>query len=223
MHVDWPVLSFHIGYARKFLRFINKCSTISSYFSAPENSHRMKLILKTFPFFLCTLFLISCGNSGEKAEGSQPEQPELPRVLTQGTTQLDLNEHGLPFSLIVPDSMRGIPNIQPTTYGETQIEVGKTYNVVVAEGGDLAAFKSQLKDDLLYKHTIVEEGPDFVLYKSEIADSFLDPEFHFYSVKQVGNRTFEFHDFNEEGGYAESVARFMLESVNHLKPMGRAA
>src|SRR5690606_33885181 len=110
-----------------------------------------------------------------------------------------LNEHGLPFSLIVPDSMRGMPNVQPTTYGETPIEVGTTYNVVVAEGGDHAAFKSQLKDYLLYKHTIVEEGPDFVLYKSEIADSFLDPEFHFYSVKQVGNRTFEFHDFNEEG------------------------
>jgi hypothetical protein len=33
----------------------------------------------------------------------------------------------------------------------------------------------------------------------------------------VGGIVYEIHDYNVEGGYAESVARLMLESVNNMK------
>lgn len=162
-------------------------------------------------------FLTACGG-GETAteESTETETSDLPAVLQNGTTTLDLSDYFMPFSIYIPDSMRGIPAIEETGYGETVISVGPTFHMVVAEGGDLNSFKTEMANDLMYKNTVVEEGEGFVLYKSEIDGSFLDPEFHFYSVKTVNGVTFEFHDFNEEGGYAESVARFMLESVNHL-------
>lgn len=164
------------------------------------------------------LVLTSCGAGEETSseEGADSTATDLPVVLQRGTTTLDLSDYFMPFSIYIPDSMRGTPSVEETGYGETVISVGSTFHMVAAEGGDINQFKTEMMDDLMYKNTVVEEGEDFVLYKSEIDGSFLDPEFHFYSVKTVNGVTFEFHDFNEEGGYAESVARFMLESVNHL-------
>jgi len=171
------------------------------------------------------LTLSACGGSGgeQSEESTEQEQVQLPEVLQRGTTTIDLSEYFMPFSLIIPDSMRGYPEVVETGYGETQLVVGSTYNVVMYEGGDMAEFKSQLEGDIMYTNTVIEEGEGFVLYKSEIADSFLEPEFHFYAVKSVNGGMYEFHDFNEEGGYAESVARFMLESVNNLIPNNEAS
>lgn len=172
-------------------------------------------------FILLAMVLVSCGNGSsggeEAAEGDQPAT-ELPAMLQRGTVKMDLSEHNLPFSLYVPDSLKGIPRVDVKGYGETEIEVGSTFHVVIAEGGDLNAFKTTLEDDLLYQHTIIEQGDDYILYKSEIKESFLDAEYHFYAVKTVDGLTFEIHDFNDEGGYAETVARYMLESINHIMP-----
>lgn len=147
----------------------------------------------------------------------------MPPVLQNSTTALNLEEYQMPFSLYVPDSTRGIPSVEVMSYGATIVNVGSTYHIVVTEGGDLKTFEEELKGDLLYNHTIVEHGGDYILYKSEIKDSYLEPEFHFYAVKNVDGRSYEFHDFNEEGGYAESVARFMLESINHIVPNKKAS
>lgn len=176
---------------------------------------RKTLFLTLFSF----LILTSCGGGAsdqETAEDTQTEQ--LPEVLQKSTMDLDLSDYYLPFTLIVPDSNRGYPMVEETSYGETIVKVGSVYQMVVAEGGDLAAKKAELEGDLLYAHEIVEEGDDHILYKSSIKDSYLEPEFHFYAVKQIGNLTFEFRDYSDEGGHSESVAKFMLASVNHLKP-----
>ena len=110
-------------------------------------------------------------------------------------------------------------------FGETHVHVGDLYNVVFAEliEGDLNSYKTALSEDLMYNNVIVEEGDDFVLYKSVIDGSHVEPVFHFYAIKDVGGVTYEIHDYNEEGGYPESIARFMLESVNHMELNNQAS
>ena len=178
----------------------------------------MKQIRHLWLITVSLLVLTACSGGGDASsdDANDSTATDLPAVLQNGTTTLDLGDYFMPFSIYIPDSMRGIPTIEETGYGETVISVGSTFHMVAAEGGDLNLFKTEMMNDLMYKNTVVEEGEDFILYKSEIDGSFLDPEFHFYSVKTLNGVPFEFHDFNEEGGYAESVARFMLESVNHL-------
>ncbi len=177
------------------------------------------------PYFLAFVLLFSlasCGGGGSEgsadtaSEAGEPAS-ELPEILTRSTTTIDLSDYYLPFELYIPDTTRGYPEIEETSYGEVSVHVGKTFHVIIAEGGDLAVKKEDLAGDLLYDHEIVEEGADYILYKSSIKDSYLDPEFHFYAVKAVGGTTYEFHDFDDEGGYAETVAGFMLQSVNHLQ------
>ena len=180
--------------------------------------------LNRFFSVLLVALLTACGGggdregSGEESSGSATPASELPDVLTRATTQLDLSEYFMPFELYVPDSTRGVPMIEETSFGEVSVHVGKTYHIIIAEGGDLAMKKADLEGDLTFTHEIVEEGADYILYKSTIKDSYLEPEFHFYAVKQVGGTSYEFHDYSDEGGYAQTVAAFMLESVKHLQP-----
>ena len=188
--------------------------------------------MKKFNFFFLVLSLIalsSCGGgegaSDESAaqDSIATESAALPASLQRGTMLLNMDDYFMPFSLYVPDSNRGIPNIVETGYGETEIEVGSTYHIVVAEGGSMEDKKAALIDDLMFKHEIVSEGADFILYKSEIEGSNLEAEFHFYAIKHVDGIDFEFRDFSNDGGYSEKVAQFMLESINHLVPNNSAS
>jgi hypothetical protein len=187
-------------------------------FFAPQLSNMKKLPLLSL--LLIAFVAFSCGG-GEKSENQSSEKvatETLPSSLARGTMLLDLSDYFIPFSLYVPDSNRGIPNILETGYGETEIEVGTTFHIMVAEGGNVADKKVSLAGELMYTNEIIEEGTDFMLYKSTIKDSHLEPEFHFYAVKQINGVDFEFRDYSNEGGFAETVARFMLESINHLVP-----
>lgn len=174
-----------------------------------------KIMRKYLLFLPFALMLSACG-SGDSSSTEEVTEA-LPEILAQRTTKLDLSEYQLPFVLIVPDSTRGIPEVVVTSFGETDISVGSAFHVVIAEGGDVAEKTKALSEDLMYTNTIIEQAEDFLLYKSEIKDSFLDPEFHFYAVKNVNGISYEFRDYSDEGGYAETVARFMLTSINHLK------
>jgi hypothetical protein len=182
--------------------------------------------MKTLNWITVLIILLStsCGEpTGEESgAGTADAATELPAALQRGTTTIDLSEHFVKASLIIPDSMRGVPTIEPNAFGGIQVTVGPTYNVVIEKlvGGSLQSKIKALQEDLMYKNEIIEQGDDFIFYKSVIADSYVDPEFHFYAIKQMGGVTYEMHDYNEEGGYAESVARFMLESVSYIQANG---
>lgn len=183
-----------------------------------------------FIFLISSLLAFSSCGGGEGAsddttakDSTSTESSALPSSLVRGTMLLNLDDYFMPFSLYVPDSNRGIPNIIETGYGETEIEVGSTFHIVVAEGGSMEDKKAALIDDLMFKHEIVNEGSDFILYKSVIENSHLEPEFHFYAIKHVDGIDFEFHDYSNDGGYSEKVAQFMLESINHLVPNNSAS
>jgi len=166
-----------------------------------------------------SLFFASCGQSGDSSVAEEAEVVnDLPAVLVNGTNELDLSEYFMPFSMYVPDSNRGIPEVIETGYGETIVKVGPTFNMIIAEGGDMANRKNEISDDLMYSNTIIEEGDGFIIFKSEIEGSFVDPEFHFYAVKNINGVDYEFKDNKDEGPFAESIARFMVESINHIIP-----
>ena len=171
-----------------------------------------------FPLsFVLIISVASCGQSGDAPATEETEVvQDLPAVLVNGTSELDLSDYFMPFSMYVPDSNRGIPEIIETGYGETIVRVGPTFNMIIAEGGDLANRKTEIAADLMYNNTIIEEGDGFIIFKSEIEGSFVDPEFHFYAVKNINGVDFEFKDNKDEGPFAESIARFMMESVNHI-------
>lgn len=164
--------------------------------------------------------LTACGGESKSDEAAEGAASNLPAVLQTSVTTADLSEHFINASIIIPDSNRAEshPDIYVNDFGETRIQVGTIYNIVIAEllEGDLNSYRQALADDLTYSHEIIEEGSDFILYKSVIIDSHLDPEFHFYAIKEIDGVLYEIHDYSEEGGYAESIARMMLESVNHM-------
>lgn len=193
---------------------------IFSYFSP--------LIFRNIMKHFVGLFLVAvvfstngCGSSGSGASGEVADSTSLeslPPVLAEGTVSLDLSEYFMPFSIYVPDSNRGIPEIEDTGFGETIVRVGKTFNMVIAEGGDIAMKKAEIADDLMFTNDITEEGEGYFVYKSTIKDSHLEPEYHFYAVKSIGGRQYEFRDNKDEGPFSESIATFMVLSVRHIIP-----
>ena len=181
---------------------------------------------RTFLLALAAIALCmqSCGSGFEgDTDAVDSTAQALPAVLARGTVELDLSEQFMPFALLVPDSNRGAAEVEETGYGETIIRVGTVYNMLIAEGGDMATKKAEVADDLMFTNTIVEEGEGFIIYKSVIEGSPLDPEYHFYAVKDVNGMTYEFKDNKDEGPFAESIVRFMMESVNHIVPNSPAS
>ncbi len=165
------------------------------------------------------LFTASCGQSGDTSSSEEETVvQDLPAVLVNGTSELDLSDYFMPFSMYIPDSNRGIPEVIETGYGETIVTVGPTFNMIIAEGGDMNNRKNEIADDLMYTNTIIEEGDGFIIFKSEIEGSFVDPEYHFYAVKTINGVQFQFKDNKDEGPFAESIARFMVESIEHIIP-----
>lgn len=171
------------------------------------------------------ILIQSCGGSSGNGDDAQADSTatDLPAVLANRTTELDLSDYYFPFSLIIPDSSRGTLEVEETGYGETIVRVGSLYNMTLAEGGDIAAKKAEVADDLMFTNTIVEEGDGYFIYKFVIDGSPLDPEFHFYAVKEINGMTYEFKDNKDEGPFAESIVRLMMESVNHIIPNPAAA
>ena len=181
-------------------------------------------------FLIALLFsLAACGggasDDGNSEESSDSSATEASATPMRGMVEVDLSEFYVNASIMIPDETRGEQSIAVNDFGETRIQVGTIYDVIIAEQieGDLNSYIQMLSEDITYMNEIIDQGEDFVLYKSSIADSHIEPEFHFFAIKTIDGIVYEIHDYNEEGGYAESVARLMLQSVNDIKPINTAS
>lgn len=164
-------------------------------------------------FAIPALFLSACNGGGEE-EGTDG-QVEIPESL-KGMMTLNLSEQGLPFSLMIPDTTKNKLEVVAQPYGDTEVRVGDYFQVQIAVGGDIALRKSDLNEDLLYKATILQEDGTSIFYKQEIEGSNLDPEYHFYLVKNVNGADYEIQDIKSGETYSEKAALKMFDSAKNI-------
>ncbi|MEM9022870.1 MAG: hypothetical protein AAGB22_03965 [Bacteroidota bacterium] len=183
---------------------------------------------KTLTRSLLPLLFISCGilagcnGSQGNAEGDEtPAATEaadaLPEEL-QGNVELDISEFGLPMVVRVPDESRGVPEVIEQSWGETEVRVGGQFQLRIAFGGDVAAAKADVQGDLARNTTIVEEGDNFFIYRWDYKDAeYIQSEFHFYLLQEVGGEVYEIQDVQGEETYSEAAVRVMFEAARHVE------
>ncbi len=173
---------------------------------------------------LCTLTFTACQSGGSGGDSSDAEEKQTEETASENANQgeleglvpLDLKPYDLPFTLLIPDSTTGVPKVVNQSWGSTEIQVGKKYQLEIALGGDLNLLKSDLKNDDMYTHEVLEETPTSIVYRSVIAGSGLKPEHHFYSVVTINGEQYEVKDMKSGGPYGERSARRMMEAANQM-------
>ena len=161
------------------------------------------LFLLMIPFAVA---VVSCG--GEKKE----DTPKIP-----GMMEVDLTPHGFPISIMIPDSTKGIANIEAKSWGGVEIIVGKTFQIMIKEeAGDVDLRKSDIKaNEVSQLKRYIKEEPTLLFYETAIPGA-EQSEYHFYSVVKAGDRTFVVEDIPGEVFGEKDVER-MIESSKSIK------
>ncbi len=168
-----------------------------------KQTYKMKkiLLLITVPV---VLFFAGCGNS--KTEETVPSIP--------GMMEVELKINGNPLLIMIPDSTIGKMQIVEQSWGATEIEVGKGFQISIEEGeGDVALMKSDIAGNDVNKFKrFVKDEPTLLFWESEITA----PEFHFYSVVKPGTVSYIVKDIAGEM-FGEKAVEMMVESAKTLK------
>lgn len=148
--------------------------------------------------------LASC-SGGKEAD----ESAKIP-----GMMEVDLTPHGMPVTIMIPDSTKGKAEITEQTWGAVEIKVGKTFQVSISEGeGDVSLMKSDIAGNEINKFKrYIKDEPALLFYESEITQ----PEFHFYSVVKTGKTSYVVEDIKGDIFSEKDVER-MIESAQSLR------
>jgi hypothetical protein len=149
---------------------------------------------------------VSCG--GEKKE----ETAKIP-----GMMEVDLSPYGIQATMMIPDSTKGIADIQAQSYG-VEIKVGKSYQILVKEGDeDIELKKSDIKSNEVFKlKRYVKEEPTLLFYEVALPDA-EQGQYHFFAIVKAGNSTYIVEDIQEEAFTEKDIER-MVESAKSIKP-----
>ena len=156
---------------------------------------------------IASVALVSCGGKKESAP-------------VAGMMELDLSSHGVSVIIHVPDSSKGKLEVEDAS-GTIKIRVGKAFRMSIFEdAGDIALKKSDVSsaDPKKLKRFIVDE-PTTILYENQITD----PEFHFYTIVKLGEKSYVMEDLDGEEMYTEEAAKAMLESAKSIKAKAASA
>jgi hypothetical protein len=150
------------------------------------------------------LFLAGCGDS--KTEEIATSMP--------GMMEVELKINGNALSIMVPDSTKGKMEIVEQSWGATEIQVGKDFQISIEEGeGDVALMKSDIAGNDVNKFKrFVKDEPTLLFWESEITT----PEFHFYSIVKPGTVSYIVKDIAGEM-FGEKAVEMMVESAKTLK------
>lgn len=162
------------------------------------------------------VFCISgCNDGGENTENTQvTDSGQSESKALKGMIMISLLDYGLPIWVTVPDTLMAPLDIKVQDWGQVEVRSGKSYQVSVAEGGDLELKKSDIKSDLLYSDSkfIIDE-PEGVVYSQGVKDDeYFKPLNHFYVVKTINGVNYEFTDIQGEDNYPEKVVIKMFEA-----------
>ncbi len=142
----------------------------------------------------------SCKDGEENVDTVQvTENNQSDSKALKGMIMISLLDYGLPVWVTVPDTLMAPLDIKVQDWGQVEVRSGKSYQVSVAEGGDLELKKSDIKSDLLYSDPkfIIDE-PDGIVYSQGVkGDEYFKPLNHFYVVKTINGVNYEFTDIQE--------------------------
>lgn len=157
---------------------------------------------------IVSIVLVSCGSKKEEA------------APVAGMMPVDLSSYGVPVVINVPDSTKGRLEIEDAN-GTIKIRVGKTFRLSIFEDiGDLALKKSDVStaEPKKLKRYLVDE-PTTIVYENEITE----PEFHFYTIVKVGEKSFVMEDLDGEEIFSQASVETMLQSAKSIKLKEEAA
>ena len=161
------------------------------------------------------LAAVTCFCFADCGGGPDPSKPSA-----KGMMEIDLSEWGIPVTMMVPDSTKAPLDIQESAAAGIVIRVGKSFQVEIAEDGDLAMRKDDLQtgpESLVYVATTVSEGSDFIVYQQEVKDSEMAPKFRFYYIFESEGMSYGVQDFDEGGPYVQGAVEKMLDAAKSVK------
>ena len=166
----------------------------------------MKKIITVLSVLALSLAISSCGGKDAKQNIEAPA----------GMVALDLSKFGKQFSIFVPDTTAAKLEIVEQSWGALEVKVGKGFHISITEDpGDIELRKSDIKsnDVNIFKSFLVEE-PLTIMWESAITK----PEYHFYSIKKVGNNTYVFEDVVPADGepLGKDIIQKMFDSAKNI-------
>ena len=166
----------------------------------------MKKIVTLLSAFALSFAITSCGGKDTKQNIEAPA----------GMVALDLSKFGKQFSIFVPDTTAAKLEVVEQSWGALEIKVGKGFHISITEDpGDIELRKSDIKsnDVNIFKSFVVEE-PLTIMWESAITK----PEYHFYTIKKIGNNTYVFEDVVAADGepMGKDAIQKMFDSAKNI-------
>jgi hypothetical protein len=168
----------------------------------------MKKIFICSIFALGAMFFNSCGNSGKETAAVDLNAPE-------GMRYLNISKTGMNLYVLCPDSTKGQLDTVMQSYGTFELKMGKDFQISILEGeGDIKTVKSDIANNDVnqFKRFLVDEANTLV-WESAIAEN---PEFHFYTIQKVGNRSYVIEDIKGEP-FTQAATEAMLNAAKNLR------
>ena len=171
--------------------------------------------------------LASCGGSGEEGEtkdGKDPkgEKDEPKKDDTAGMIWLDLNSHGYPMEILIPDTAANSErplslDLGYRENGDLGIKVGKSFNIAINIGADIETVKMDL-DGNIFEETYIDQSDKVLVYRSEIKGSpTIKPTHHIYVVVNVDGEDYYVKD-EGDGPYGLLDAEAMKKAAMSIRP-----
>ena len=159
----------------------------------------------------------SCNSGGEEnneytgdEENTEPKNDAL-----KGMIMVSLLEYGLPIWVTVPDTLSAHLDVTVSDWGQVEIRSGNNFQMSIADGGDIKLRKEDINSDLLFSDPkILLEEPEGIVYSQGVKnDEYFKPINHFYVVKNINGRDYEFKDIAGDYHYPERVVIKMFEAA----------
>ena len=167
----------------------------------------MNCLLKTILSVTLIAAIVSCkGNKNNETENL---------VAPKGMSYFDISKTGMNVFTLIPDSSVGIIDTNIQSSGEYVIKVGKDFQMTILETtGDISQKKADIasEDVNKLKKYIIDDSTT-LMWESEIANI---PEFHFYHIAKLGNRTYLFED-NKGEPFSQQAIQKMLDACKQAK------
>ena len=172
---------------------------------------------KIFLFIATTSLLAAAGCGNGKTDGTG--NADVP----QGMVAADLSTQGLSILVNVPDSSSGVLEILENAQGGADVKVGKNFQMTITEGaGNMDMKKNDITHDdvrKFVKYVGDTQDPNSIVWEWQIEG--MEPEFHFYAIVKVGDKSFEVRDVEGEI-FSEKSATDMLNAAKSIRLKGPA-